>query len=95
MLVQHLLETGASRWPHRIALVSGGKNITYGQLDAEANRAAHAFLDSGVKRGDRVAILLENGIEVAIAIFGALKAGAIFMVLPPGMKHTRMARILA
>jgi long-chain acyl-CoA synthetase len=94
MLVHHLLETGASRWPHRIALASGGKNITYGQLDAEANRLAHALLDGGVKRGDRIAILLENGIEVAIAIFGALKAGTVFMVLHPGMKHTRLARIL-
>jgi amino acid adenylation domain-containing protein len=38
--------------------------------------------------------MLENGIELAIAVFGALKAGAVFMVLHPGMKHSRLAKIL-
>ena len=94
MLVQHLLETGAARWPDSIALVCGQKRITYSELDAEANRLAHALLAGGVEQGDRVAIMLENSIEVAVALFAALKAGAVFMILPPGTNPKRLSVIL-
>jgi amino acid adenylation domain-containing protein len=93
MLVHHLLETGAARWPDRTALVCGQKRITYADLDAEANRLAHVLIEGGLQRGDRVAILLENSIEVAVAVFGALKAGAVFMVLPPGTNPKRLSVI--
>lgn len=94
MLVQHLLEKGSIVWPNRVALVCSQQRITYSQLDAAANRLANALIDNGVERGDRVAILLENSIEVAVALFAALKAGAIFMILQPGMKRGRLAMIL-
>jgi len=94
MLVQHFLETGALRWPDAVALVGDGTRITYCQLDVEANRLSHALVDGGVGHGDRVVIMLENSIELAIAVFGVLKAGAVFMVLHPGMKHSRLAKIL-
>ena len=94
MLVQHLLEKGATLWPEEVALVCGQKRITYAQLDAEANRLAHALRQSGVERGDRVVILLENSIEVAVSLFAIVKAGAIFMVLHPTMKHGRFAVIM-
>jgi len=94
MLVHHLFERGATLWPDRVALVCGQKRVTYGELDMEANRLAHALRASGVGRGDRVVILLENSIEVAVALFAALKAGAIFMVLHPSMKHGRLSTIL-
>ncbi len=95
MLVQHLLEIGAARWPDKIALVCGGRRVTYSDLNADANRLAHLLIASGVKQGDRVAILLENSIEVAVGVFAALKAGAVFMALHPSMKHGRLATILA
>ncbi len=94
MLVQHLLERGAALWPDKVALISGQKRITYSELEAQANRLAHALVERGVERGDRVAILLENSIEVAAAVFGVLKADAVFMVLPPGTRPARLALIL-
>jgi amino acid adenylation domain-containing protein len=94
MLVQHLLESGAEAWPDRIALICGDRRVTYSELEAQANRLSHALITSGVQQGDRVAIILENSIEVAVALFAALKAGAIFMVLPPGIKHNRLSAIL-
>lgn len=90
MLVQHLLETAAANWPGKVALVCGQKRATYAELDADANRLAHVLLDLGVRQGDRVAILLENSIEVAISVFAVLKAGGIFMVLPPGTNPKRL-----
>ena len=67
MLVQHILENGARSWPDREALACGETHLTYSQLDREANRLAHALLEGGVQRGDRVAILLENTIEAAVS----------------------------
>lgn len=51
---------------------------SYGELDALANRFAHVLLDRGVRRGDRVAVLARNGLDVVVAYYGALKAGAAF-----------------
>src|SRR4051794_14752417 len=95
MLVQHILENGARSWPDREALVCGETRLTYSQLDREANRLAHALLEGGVQRGDRVAIMLENTVEAAVSIFGVLKAGGVLMVLHPGFKHDKLALLAA
>src|SRR5438093_1055437 len=94
MLVHELLENGARLWPDREALVCGEQRLTYGRLDAAANRLAHALQESGVARGDRVMIILENSVEAVVSIFGALKAGAVFMMLHPGFKHDKLAFLL-
>ncbi|QBJ95764.1 long-chain fatty acid--CoA ligase [Rhodococcus sp. ABRD24] len=51
---------------------------TYRDLDERAARFAHALLDRGVRRGDRIAVMARNGIETVIAYYGALKVGAAF-----------------
>src|SRR5919206_4466881 len=94
MLVQQFLEEAAERRADATALVCGEQRWTYHQLDVAANRLAHALRSAGVRRGDRVAILLENSVEVVVAIFGTLKAGAAFMVLHPGTKSDKLARLL-
>ena len=94
MLVHELLANGARLWPDREALVCGEERLTYGRLDAAANRLAHALQQSGVGRGNRVVIILENGVEAVVSIFGALKAGAVSVMLHPGFKHDKLAFLL-
>src|SRR5438046_8789186 len=94
MLVHHLLEASAARHPDKIALVCGEQRLTYEELNSAANRLAHALRDSGVVRGDRVTILLESSPEAVIAVFGALKAGAVFTVLHPATKPEQLALLL-
>lgn len=94
MLVQQFLETAAAQRPEKTALVCGEQRWTYQQLDEAANRLAHALQSTGVQRGDRVTILLENSAEAVIAIFAALKAGGTFMVLHPGTKPEKLTRLL-
>jgi acyl-CoA synthetase (AMP-forming)/AMP-acid ligase II len=81
MPAQRFLEATAQQRPDSVALVRGERRLTYGAWDAAANRLARALIDSGVRRGDRVLILLDNSIETAISVFGVLKAGAAFVVL--------------
>ncbi len=94
MLVQDYLQSSARRLPDKVALKCKGQQLTYQEIDAQANRLANLLVHSGVRRGDRVAILLENSVESVIAIFATLKAGGIFIVLHHGTKPDRLALLL-
>ena len=54
-----------------------GVTRTAREMDLESNRLAHALADLGVRKGDRVATLIENTIEQVVSFFGVLKLGAI------------------
>jgi len=60
-----------------------------------ADQVAQSLLSLGVKRGDRVAIFLQNSVETVVGIFGALKAGAVFVVINPTTKRDKLLYILA
>ena len=69
--------------PNQPALLFKGATITYGALDRLSDACAAAFVSLGVKRGDRVALLLPNCPQFQIAQFGAWKTGAIVAPLNP------------
>ena len=94
-LVRDFLEQSADRLPEKIALVCDGQRLTYREVDQLADRVANALLDLGVKRGDRVAIFLQNSVETVTGIFGILKAGAVFVVINPTTKYDKLLYILA
>ena len=62
------------------------KELTWGDFDKKANRFANLLLSRGVKKGDRVAILLMNSIEWLPVYFGILKAGA--LAVPLNYRYT-------
>ncbi len=95
MLLTRFLEDSARRSPDAPALLEPSRQINYGALDREANRFANLFLRSGVTRGDRVAIALDNGIEMVAAYFGALKAGAVAVPLAGGPRSDRLVHAVA
>jgi long-chain acyl-CoA synthetase len=72
-----LLTDNAQRHPDRIAIVCDGRRVTYGELDLLSNRLANTLIERGIAPGDRAAVYLPNGIELVVALCGALKAGAI------------------
>jgi long-chain acyl-CoA synthetase len=84
-----LLRTSVERDASATALVLlGGETITYGELWDRAARVAGGLLrEAGVRRGDRVAIRLGNGIEWVLAFFGAQLAGAV--VVPVNTRFTQ------
>jgi acyl-CoA synthetase (AMP-forming)/AMP-acid ligase II len=94
MLVQDFLQNSARARPDKTALVCGNKRFTYGQLDAMANRFANALGQQGVQRGDRVAVYLSNCVEAIVAIFGILKADAVFVSLGRTTKGDKLVSIL-
>lgn len=77
-----------------IAVVAGAERWTYEQLDHVANKIAHALRAAGVRRGDRVALLLERSPEQVAAVLGVLKAGAAYVPLEPDLPVDRLGFLL-
>lgn len=94
MLVQDFLRRSAARRPQATALVCGERRFTYERLEASANRLAGALAAKGVRRGDRVALYLDNSPECVIGIFAALKTGAAFVVISRGSKPDKLLAVL-
>ena len=88
------LRRAAAAAPAKEALVAGDRRLTYAELDTAATALAARLQAGGVERGDRVAILLPNGIEAATAIYGTLRAGAAFVPLNPTIKADKLAYVL-
>ncbi len=94
MQLESFLEQSARRLPEKIALVASGRRWTYAEVERAANQLAHGLVAEGVRRGDRVAVCLENTAESVVAIFAILKAGAVFMMVNPTTKTDKAAYIL-
>jgi amino acid adenylation domain-containing protein len=92
--VEQFLEDSARRSSDKVALICGSRRLTYSELDAAANRLANSLIAAGVKRGDRVAMYLENTVETVVGVFATLKAGGVFMVINPTTKADKLAFIL-
>ena len=72
-----LLEQTVSKSPGAAALIYFGTNISYGQLRDHVNRLAAGLRALGVRKGDRVALMMPNCPQFVISFFGALRAGAV------------------
>ena len=94
MLVWEFLAESAAERPDKTAVVCGERRVTFAELDSMSDRLARALIDGGMRPGDRVAILLENSIEAAVAIFGTLKAGCVFLVLSQTIKTDKLEFVL-
>jgi long-chain acyl-CoA synthetase len=71
------LEETVQQRPEHPALIFKGRSISYAELEQLSNALATALIDLGVKKGDRVALLIPNSPQAIIAQLGAWKAGAI------------------
>lgn len=75
--IADVVRVHAEKDPDAVALVADGRTLTFADLDAGSNRAAHAFRAAGIGAGDRVAFVEKNGVEFFEAMFGLAKLGAI------------------
>ena len=78
----------------RTAIRSGGREVSYEELDEKTNRLANYLLMSGASKGAVVAIMAEDVMEVIAAIIGTLKAGCGFMPMDGGLPVKRLAAMM-
>ena len=94
MRVEQFLRSSARNFGDKVALVTGGARLTYGELDELSDRLAATLESGGVRRGDRVAVFMENCWEAVVGIFAALKAGAVFCPIHASTKAGKLAYVL-
>jgi fatty-acyl-CoA synthase len=90
--VGYITRKRADMHPEKTAIIFEDQPITYKALNEGANQWAHLFLEKGIRKGDRVAVVLLNCVEFLEAFFGAAKLGAIFVPLnwrlaPPELEY--------
>lgn len=92
--VVDLLAEQVIRTPKAIAIEYQEKRITYAEFDLLTNQFANYLLSNGVKRGDKVPLILERNEKMAIAIWGVLKAGCAYVPISPEFPEERKEYIL-
>jgi len=93
--VAGLLTAAAHAGPDAIFLEDRhGRSCTYAETEALARRLATYLHDRGVKRGDRVAIHLQNRVELVVALFATAMLGAVYVVLNSRLRPRGLAKIL-
>ncbi|RPJ85530.1 MAG: amino acid adenylation domain-containing protein, partial [Acidobacteria bacterium] len=87
-------EAQVTRRPGQTAVKTPAGELSYGRLNALANRVAHALLAAGAGMGDRVALLLEHDARMVAGILGVLKAGSAYVPVDPTHPPDRLSSIL-
>lgn len=94
-LFHRAFERQVSLVPGRTALIACDASYTYAQLDRQVNRLANALIQLGAAPGERIAILLPRTSRLIIAMYGVLKAGAVFIPCDPDYPEDRVRYILS
>ena len=80
--------------PEATALVCGDRSLTYGEMEARASSWARRLASQGVGRGDRVALLVDRGCEMVVAMLASLKAGAAYVPFDTSYPVPRIGQVL-
>lgn len=92
--VVHMLANAAERSPDKVALVCGDEQLTYQQYEACVSAFADELREVGLGPGERVALVMGNSLDVAIAIFAVQTAGAQVVPLNPAYTRSELSQVL-
>ncbi|MEI2358511.1 class I adenylate-forming enzyme family protein [Mesobacillus zeae] len=77
------MDEAVSKVPGKTAVITKGESITYKEIAMKSLQAASYLKDNGIKKGDRVLILMDNSIPLLYLLFGISRIGGIAVVLNP------------
>ena len=92
--VHHLVAEQAALAPQAVAVAGPAGSLTYGELNARANRLAHHLLSLGVRPETRVGVCLGRSPELVVAFLAVLKAGGAYVPVDPAYPPERLAGML-
>ncbi|WP_331375415.1 amino acid adenylation domain-containing protein [Sinorhizobium chiapasense] len=95
MCIHELFETQVRQAPDAVAVVHDDERLSYGELNARANRLAHHLIGLGVKPGDSIATVLDRCVALVVAQLAILKAGAVYVPIDRGLPPARQRWIMA
>ena len=95
MTLAELFAAQARRTPAAVAVVSGDEWLSYGELEARANRLAHHLRARGVGAEVIVGLCVERSPQMIVALLAILKAGGAYLPLDPDYPRERLGFMLA
>ncbi len=93
-LLPQLVEQAAESDASHVALRHRQDSLTYGQLLSGSAQLAHALIADGVAPGERIGILLRKGLDSAVALYGIMSAGAVYVPIDPAAPASRVAFLI-
>lgn len=93
-ILQQLLTESAKGRAEHPAVWARGRTLSYRELDQRSNQLAHLLRQRGLKKGDRIGIFFPKAVESLVAMFGALKAGVVYVPLDPNQPADRISYII-
>ncbi|MET4609312.1 amino acid adenylation domain-containing protein/non-ribosomal peptide synthase protein (TIGR01720 family) [Rhodococcus sp. PvR044] len=90
-----LLSAAATANPRSVALVAGGRELTYAELDERSNRVARALIAAGVGPETFVALALPRSVESVLGVWSVSKAGGAYLPIDPGYPEDRIAHMVS
>jgi amino acid adenylation domain-containing protein len=94
LCIHDLVQLQANAAPNAVALVSGDRQVTYGEMNARANQLAHYLRSLGIGADVPVAICIERSVDLPIAALAVLKAGGAYLPLDPTYPSRRLSMLL-
>ena len=95
MIVPDQIARAVRRYSENIAAIGGEERRTFREIDERSNRLAHALFGMGLRKGDRVASLIENSVRCIEVDFALAKAGLVRVSLNPRSTANEAQFILA
>ncbi|MDT0530556.1 AMP-binding protein [Micromonospora sp. DSM 115977] len=95
LLIGEIVRLTARMTPTAVAATLCGRRITFGELDRQANRTAHALAGLGVRAGDRVAWSTAPTLRTLDGFLGCARLGAVFVPVNPALSATEAEAVLA
>ena len=92
--IYQLLKEAASEVPDKTYVITGGKSYTYKDFLTSVNRLSEGLRGLGVKKGDRVALFLPNGIEFLYTMFALGRIGALYVPANTGLSEEELSYIV-
>ncbi|NYG50565.1 amino acid adenylation domain-containing protein, partial [Bradyrhizobium sp. IAR9] len=93
--IHELFETQVHKAPDAVAVVCEDERLSYGELNARANRLAHQLITLGVKPGDRIATLLDRSVALMVAQLAILKTGGVYVPIDRALPSARQELLMA
>jgi acyl-CoA synthetase (AMP-forming)/AMP-acid ligase II len=93
-LLGEALDFSAQKNPNKTAAYFKGEAYSFEYLHECAGKLAFQLVDNGIKKGDRVAIFMNNSWQCMVSIYGITKAGGVFLVINPQTKANKLNFIL-
>ncbi|MHC8319522.1 non-ribosomal peptide synthetase [Pseudomonas sp. GB2N2] len=94
LCIHELIALQVAATPDALAVTFGTKQLSYAELDAQANRLAHKLIEAGVGPEVRVGVAMQRSEQLLIALLAVLKAGGAYVPLDPDYPAERVAYML-